>query len=97
MAIKDNSGNAADYVDNGAAEGDGGEGGGRRRAPLAAKSTIEALETFEKAVILCTYDSAERVGRLANKQCNCTHGRCLKLQVFPFIFTEDIGEVVLSL
>ncbi|KAH0826832.1 hypothetical protein HID58_092550, partial [Brassica napus] len=20
-------------------------------------------------------------------QCNCTHGRCLKLQVFPFIFT----------
>ena len=56
MAIKDNSGNAADYVDNGAgqeallqnlAEGDGGEGGGRRRAPLAAKSTIEALETFE--------------------------------------------------
>ncbi|CAN8264306.1 unnamed protein product [Cochlearia groenlandica] len=59
MGIEDNSdrytGNPADYIDGAAgyeallhnlAEGDGG-GGGRRGAPPAAKSAIEALETFE--------------------------------------------------
>ncbi|KAF8091211.1 hypothetical protein N665_0451s0024 [Sinapis alba] len=58
MGIEDNSGNAADYVDDGAgyeaflqnlAEGDGG-GGGRRGAPPASKSAVEALETYEVGV-----------------------------------------------
>ncbi|ESQ31382.1 hypothetical protein EUTSA_v10005668mg [Eutrema salsugineum] len=50
------TGNPGDYIDDAAgyeallqnlAEGDGTGGGGRRGAPPAAKSAIEALETFE--------------------------------------------------
>ncbi|KAG2316876.1 hypothetical protein Bca4012_067779 [Brassica carinata] len=107
MGIEDNSdrytgGNAADYVDDGAgyetllqnlAEGDGG--GGRRGAPPAAKSAVEALETFEvggscdKMIILvCAVCKDAMVNGETVKKLpcgHCYHGNC----ILPWLGTRN--------
>ena len=107
MGIEDNSdrytgGNAADYVDDGAgyeallqnlAEGDGG---GRRGAPPAAKSAIEALETLEVGdscdkmmmVVVCAVcKDAMVIGETVKKlPCgHCYHGNC----ILPWLGTRN--------
>lgn len=104
MGIEDNSGNAADYVDDGAgyeallqnlAEGDGGGGGGgggRRGAPPAAKSAIEALETFEVCgsddkMVCAVCKDGMVVGETVKKlPCgHCYHGNC----ILPWLGTRN--------
>ncbi|CAN7024905.1 unnamed protein product [Brassica oleracea var. botrytis] len=106
MGIEDNPDryavNAADYVDDGAgyeallqnlAEGDGG---GRRGAPPAAKSAIEALETFEVGdscdkmmmVVVCAVcKDAIVIGETVKKlPCgHCYHGNC----ILPWLGTRN--------
>ncbi|RID43973.1 hypothetical protein BRARA_I00804 [Brassica rapa] len=107
MGIEDNSDryavNAADYVDDGAgyeallqnlAEGDRGGGGGRRGAPPAAKSAIEALETFEVGseekmmVVVCAVcKDGMVIGETVKKlPCgHCYHGNC----ILPWLGTRN--------
>ncbi|KAJ0236493.1 E3 ubiquitin-protein ligase CIP8 [Hirschfeldia incana] len=99
MGIEDNSVNAADYVDDGAgyeallqnlAEGDGV---GRRGAPPAAKSAIEALETFEvcgsddKTVVCAVCKDGMVIGETVKKlPCgHCYHGNC----ILPWLGTRN--------
>ncbi|XP_010444449.1 PREDICTED: E3 ubiquitin-protein ligase CIP8-like [Camelina sativa] len=93
-------GNPADYIDDAAgyeallqnlAEGDGG---GRRGAPPAAKSTIEALETFEvsssegEMVMVCAVCKDGMVMGETGKKLpcgHCYHGDC----IVPWLGTRN--------
>ncbi|CAA0412082.1 unnamed protein product [Arabidopsis thaliana] len=97
------AGNPADYIDDAAgyeallqnlAEGDGGGGGGRRGAPPAAKSAIEALETFEvsssegEMVMVCAVCKDGMVMGETGKKLpcgHCYHGDC----IVPWLGTRN--------
>ncbi|KAG7535509.1 Zinc finger RING-type [Arabidopsis thaliana x Arabidopsis arenosa] len=96
------TGNPADYIDDAAgyeallqnlAEGDGG-GGGRRGAPPAAKSAIEALETFQvtssegETIMVCAVCKDGMVMGETGKKLpcgHCYHGDC----IVPWLGTRN--------